>query len=77
MRRVTLHISGMSCGHCLQAVTQALSSQPGIELESLRIGQAEVRYDERVTSPARIESLITAAGYSATAAPESNAEERV
>ena len=74
MRRVTIHISGMSCGHCLQAVTQALGSQPGIELESLRIGRAEVRYDERITSPARIESLISAAGYSAAS---DGAEERV
>ena len=78
MRRVTVHIDGMSCGHCLHAVTNALASQPGIELESLRIGRAEVRYDDRVTSPAMIESLITAAGYSATArAASDGAEERV
>jgi copper chaperone len=78
MRRVTVHITGMSCGHCLHAVTQALASQPGIELESLRIGRAEVRYDDRVTSPAQIESLIAEAGYSATASSEHDgAEERV
>ena len=75
MRRVTVHITGMSCGHCLQAVTQALTSQPGIELESLRMGRAEVRYDDRITSPAMIESLITAAGYSATAGAESHGTE--
>ena len=79
MRRVTVHITGMSCGHCLHAVNDALASQPGIQLESLRIGRAVVRYDDQVTTPATIESLINEAGYSATAAPSESdeAEERV
>ena len=77
MRRVTVHITGMSCGHCLSAVTEALTAQPGIQLESLRIGQAVVRYDDQVTSPATIESLINEAGYSATASESDEAEERV
>jgi copper chaperone CopZ len=77
MRRVTVHITGMSCGHCLHAVTDALASQPGIHLDSLRIGRAVVRYDDQVTSPAKIESLIAEAGYSAAAAGSDEAEERV
>lgn len=67
MRRITLHITGMSCGHCLHAVNEALVERPGIRLESLRIGRAVVRYDDGITSPAEIESLISAAGYTATA----------
>ena len=74
MRRATVQITGMSCGHCLHAVNEALASQPGIQLESLRIGRAVVRYDDQVTSPATIESLINEAGYSATAAPPESAE---
>jgi copper chaperone CopZ len=79
MRRVAIHITGMSCGHCLRAVSDALASQPGIQLESLRIGCAVVRYDEQAVSPAAIESLIAEAGYSATVAPSESdgAEERV
>ncbi|MEP7227889.1 MAG: cation transporter [Gemmatimonadales bacterium] len=69
MRRLTLHITGMSCAHCLHAVTDALASKPGVQLESLRIGRAVVTYDERTTDPAAIENLIADAGYSATAAP--------
>jgi copper chaperone CopZ len=75
MKRVTVHITGMSCGHCLSAVNDALASQPGIQLESLRIGRAVVRYDDQVTSPATIESLINEAGYSATAAAPSDSDE--
>jgi copper chaperone len=79
MRRVTVHITGMSCGHCMYAVNQALASQPGIQLESLRMGRALVRYDEGMTSPSKIESLINDAGYSARAEPleSDQAEERV
>jgi hypothetical protein len=33
-----------------------------------------MRYDDRVTSPAAIESLITEAGYSATVAPPKSDE---
>jgi len=79
MRRITLHITGMSCGHCLHAVNDALASKPGVELESLRMGRAVVSYDEQITDPGAIEQSIADAGYSATAAPMDvgGAEERV
>jgi copper chaperone len=79
MRKITLHITGMSCGHCLHAVSEVLSSQPGVRLESLHMGRAVVSYDEQATDPAAIERLIAGAGYSATAAPSEvgGAEERV
>ena len=69
MRKLTLHITGMSCGHCLHAVNDALTSKPGVQLESLRMGRAVVSYDEQTTDRAAVESLIADAGYSATAAP--------
>ena len=28
---VTLNISGMTCGHCVQAVAQAIQAVPGVE----------------------------------------------
>jgi copper chaperone CopZ len=79
MRRITLHITGMSCGHCMHAVNDALSFKPGVQLESLRIGRAVVSYDEQTTDAAAIENLIADAGYTATAAPSDvgGAEERV
>ena len=79
MRRITLHITGMSCGHCMHAVSDALTSKPGVELESVRMGRAVVSYDEQVTDPGTIERLIADAGYSAAVAPSDvgGAEERV
>ncbi len=74
MPRIVLQITGMSCGHCLRAVSDALGSQPGIQLESLRLGRAEIRYDDQITSPGAIERLVTGAGYSATANPSDSEE---
>jgi copper chaperone CopZ len=76
MRRITLHITGMSCGHCLHAVSDALSSRSGVNLESLRMGRAVVSYDEQTTDAAVLERLIADAGYSASVAPaETNGDE--
>ena len=68
MQSLTLHIEGMSCGHCLNAVNQALTQLPGVRLEALRMGRAELQYDEAAIDPARIEAAVAEAGYRATAA---------
>jgi copper chaperone CopZ len=70
MRSLTLRIQGMSCGHCLHTVNEALVAHPGVRLESLRMGEAIVRYDEVVTNPSAIETAIADAGYTATASTE-------
>ncbi len=67
MQRTTLHIEGMSCGHCLNAVNRALAAVPGVEIESVQIGRAELHYDERTTNPQALEAAVTDAGYRATA----------
>jgi copper chaperone CopZ len=77
MPQLTLHITGMSCGHCLHAVNEALAAHPGVRLESLRMGRAEVEYDEQVTTPAAIEAAIADAGYNASSsAARAMGEER-
>jgi copper chaperone CopZ len=69
MGQLTIEIKGMSCGHCLNAVRQALAQAPGVQVESLHLGRAIVSYDPAVTGPAEIESAIERAGYAATAGP--------
>lgn len=68
MRDLTLHIEGMSCAHCLQAVNRALSSLPGVEIGSVRIGRADLRYDEGQVEPSHIADAVNEAGYRATVA---------
>jgi copper chaperone CopZ len=69
MKRAVLHIEGMSCGHCLNAVTQALSDLPGVEIDTVQMGRAEVRYDDGVTDEHRIAGAVVGAGYQATVRP--------
>ena len=65
MTTLALSINGMSCGHCLNAVRQALSETPGVAVESVRIGRADVQYDPALTTPEAIEAAVTDAGYEA------------
>lgn len=69
MTSLTLHIAGMSCGHCLNAVKNALSGAAGVELRSVQMGRAELDFDPGVTTPAAIADIVTDAGYAATPAP--------
>jgi copper chaperone CopZ len=66
MRHAILHIEGMSCGHCVSAVNRALGALPGVRIEEVRIGRADVSYDESVTDPSQLEAAVTEAGYRAT-----------
>ncbi len=68
MKAVTLHIEGMSCGHCLNAVNRALSALPGVTLDSVQMGRASVRYDETLVAPDTIREAVADAGYRATLA---------
>jgi copper chaperone CopZ len=69
MRQATLHIEGMSCGHCLNAVNRALSAVPGVTIDAVRIGRADVSYDDTTTTISDLETAVAEAGYRATAQP--------
>ena len=69
MARTTLKVTGMSCGHCVKAVTQALESVDGVRQADVDLGagQATVEYDEALTSPAVLADAVTEEGYAAEA----------
>lgn len=64
-----LHIEGMSCGHCISRVRSTLQQIPGVEVLSLELGSAIVRYDVSATSPDAIARTLTSDGYAATPQP--------
>jgi copper chaperone CopZ len=67
MTPITLHIDGMSCGHCLNAVNRALSSVPGATVQSVQLGRAEVGVDAASQDvKAALVAAVEAAGYHAT-----------
>jgi copper ion binding protein len=63
MATLELEISGMSCGHCVNAVKNALEELDGVEVKKVVIGSAAVEYDPARTSRSAIESAIEDAGY--------------
>lgn len=68
MRPLILSIDGMSCHHCLNSVNKALAQLPGVSLQSVRIGRAELTYDESMIQAEAIVAAVTGAGYPATPA---------
>jgi len=63
MTRANLEIKGMSCDHCVHAVKQALTALPGVAVESVRLGRADIRYDETRITPDQLTAAINDAGY--------------
>ena len=64
-----LHISGMSCQRCVQAVFTALTPVPGITSAEVSIGAAVIEHDGRATLEA-LREAIAVSGYEVTLADE-------
>jgi copper chaperone len=62
MQDLALTISGMSCSHCLNAVSQALAGVPELEVRSVRIGRAELRLPDGASNEGA-KAAIEKAGY--------------
>ena len=65
MEKLELEIEGMSCGHCVAAVSEALKELPGVNVENVRIGAAQLTYEPDQVSPDEILLAVEDAGYSA------------
>jgi copper chaperone CopZ len=68
MKSLSLTIDGMSCGHCVGAVRRALEQLTAVEVDSVDIGHASVRYDPGALGPERVLAAVRDAGYQVTAA---------
>ena len=65
MSKLELEIEGMSCGHCVAAVSEALRELPGVNVDRVTIGAAEVSYEPAQVSPEQIVLAVEDAGYTA------------
>ncbi len=63
MTTQTMEIGGMTCGHCLRMVKQALDGLTGVTLDDLRIGKAVVTFDETAVDASVIAEAVRDAGY--------------
>lgn len=62
MKTETLLIEGMSCNHCVMAVRKELLKL-SINVNEVKIGSAEIEYDEERISKYHLEEAIKQAGY--------------
>jgi copper ion binding protein len=62
---VEIPIKGMSCEHCVRAVTQALKAIPGVREVQVSLDQsaAIVTYDDTQAEPEQFEAAIVDEGY--------------
>lgn len=66
----TLTIDGMTCGHCVQAVSKALAGVTGVTVRSVAVGSAEIAAPDGLTV-ARAVNALGEAGYAAKASEPS------
>ena len=60
----TVKIKGMSCGHCVSAVTNALKELEGTNNVNVDLGKGEATYDETTPVPLeKIREAISAIGF--------------
>jgi copper chaperone CopZ len=63
MDTLTLHIDGMSCGHCVGQVTKALTVLDGVRVNAVKVGEAQVVYNPALITPSDIARAVSEAGY--------------
>ena len=67
MEPLRLTIEGMTCEHCVRAVDGRLRKTPGVVVEHVAIGSADIRYDPARTNPDELSEIIADEGYTAFA----------
>jgi copper chaperone len=65
MQTVTLKVTGMTCGGCVNSVTNVLKAMHGVKDATVTLtpGEATIQYDEQLVLPNQLVSAIKDAGY--------------
>lgn len=63
MSKLTFEITGMTCGHCVAAVDRTLKGLEGVSSRDVKIGSAEVEFDESRLTSGQIAQAIADEGY--------------
>jgi len=67
MQTEHLKVTGLTCGGCVNSLTNALKAVAGVSdvKVALSTGETSVQYDEHATSPAQLRLAIENAGFAA------------
>lgn len=63
MQKVTLKVEGMSCGHCVSSVENALKQVGAKGSVDLANGMVTIEYDENKVSLEKLKQAIEDQGY--------------
>lgn len=65
MEKVVFKVDGMSCKHCVAAVTKALTGVPGVAEANVSLADAtaEATFDSAKTNAAQLKAAIEDQGY--------------
>lgn len=65
MEKTVLLVEGMSCSHCVQAVTKAVSALPGVGAVNIDLKKktVQVEHDAQKTPVATLKETIEDQGY--------------
>ena len=65
MTQKIIHVEGMTCGHCVETVTQAVNVLDGVNqvLVDLESKQVSVDFDDNRTNIEAVTSKIVEAGF--------------
>ncbi len=63
MTRIHLTLANMTCNHCVMSVRKALAAIDHLQVEDVRIGSADVEYDDAVLRKETLIEVLRNAGY--------------
>ena len=65
MNEITLSVSGMTCGGCVNSVQKVLTALPGVQSAEVTLtpGQARVSFDPSKTERAALVQAVVDAGF--------------
>ena len=68
MAKLTLKVTGMTCGHCQKRVEKALAEVPGVysAIVDLQAGIAELDFDDDAATIDELTAAVAKAGYAAS-----------
>lgn len=61
----TYSINGMACAMCAKAVSEALTTTPGVESAEVSLAEkhASITYDDSIITPEQMQAVVKSAGY--------------
>jgi len=68
MEKILLNVEGMSCSHCVKAVTNAVEGLNGVKFVEVNLESktASIEYDAEKITPELIKKAIEEEGYDIT-----------